>query len=174
MKRILVVVLVSLTGVFGVTTLGAAPSGKPLIFRVPIDDIDLTQYLCGFPVSIHTQGTAVIHVFPTDSWDDRVIITAPGTRLTFTNVTTGESIWTPSVNMIMQTPNDDGTGTKSLRGLLWRLVIPGRGLVAADVGKLDVLFTFDASGQIVSEEVVFSAGQQDGTFLQEMCAALAE
>ena len=171
MKRAATTFFVTLAVTAG-TALPSAESQQPQILRFPIDDLAVTQGLCGFPVSIHTTGTAVVHVFPTELWDEWVIITAPATRLTFTNIATGESVWTPSVNMVMQTPHEDGTGTKSLRGLFWRLVIPGRGLVAADVGKLDVLFTFNQAGEIVSEEVVFTAGQQDGTFLREMCAAL--
>jgi hypothetical protein len=172
MKRVAAAFFITLAVTAGTASPSAAEPQKPQIFRFPIDDLAVTQGLCGFAVSIHTTGTAVVHVFPTDLWDERVIITAPSTRLTLTNIATGESVWTPSVNMVMQLPHEDGTGTKSLRGLFWRLVIPGRGLVAADVGKLDVLFTFNEAGEIVSEEVVFTAGQQDGTFLQEMCAAL--
>lgn len=151
----------------------SAADEPPLILRLPIDDTFLAQRLCGFPVEIRTTGTAVVHVFPTDLFDPRVIITAPETRLTFTNVVTGESVWTPSVNMVMQIPNEDGTGTKTLRGLLWRLVLPGEGLVTADVGRIDFLFTFDEAGNIVSEELIFSAGQQNGDFLDQVCSALA-
>lgn len=151
----------------------SAGGEPPLILRLPVDDAFVTNRLCGYPLEIRTTGTAVVHVFPTDLWDERVIITAPQTRLTFTNLLTGESIWTPSVNMVMQIPHDDGTGTKTLRGLLWRLVLPGEGLVTADAGRLDVLFTFDDAGNIVSEELVFSAGQQHGDFLEQTCTALA-
>ena len=151
----------------------AAAGDPPLILRLPVDDAFVTNGLCGYPLEIRTTGTAVIHVFPTDLWDARVIITAPQTRLQFTNLLTGESIWTPSVNMVMQIPHEDGTGTKTLRGLLWRLVLPGEGLITADVGRIDVLFTFDDAGNIVSEELVFSAGQQNGDFLEQTCATLA-
>lgn len=151
----------------------AAQAGQPLILRLPIDDVFVTN-ACGFPLEVRTSGTAVVHVFPTDLWDDRVIITAPETRLTFTNLDTAASIWTPSVNMVMQIPHEDGTGTKTLRGLLWRLVLPGEGLITADVGRIDFLFTFNAAGEIVSEELTFSAGQQDGVFLAQMCSVLGE
>jgi hypothetical protein len=151
----------------------AAQAGQPLILHLPIDDVFVTN-ACGFPLEVRTSGTAVIHVFPTELWDERVIITAPETRLTFTNLDTAASIWTPSVNMVMQIPHEDGTGTKTLRGLLWRLVLPGEGLITADVGRIDFLFTFNEAGEIVSEELTFSAGQQDGAFLAQMCSVLGE
>jgi hypothetical protein len=150
----------------------ASAAGGPLILQLPIDDVFVTQ-MCGYPLEIRSTGTAIIHVFPTELWDERVIITAPQTRLQFTNLSTGESIWTPSVNMVMQIPHEDGTGTKTLRGLLWRLVLPGEGLITADAGRIDFLFTFDDEGNIVSEEMIFSAGQQNGDFLEQTCAALA-
>jgi hypothetical protein len=150
----------------------AAPAEPPTILRLTIDDEFVTQALCGFPLHVRTTGTAVVHLFATDLFDERVIITAPQTRLVFTNLLTGESVWSPSVNMVAQLPQEDGTGIKSLRGLLWRLVVPGMGLVTADVGKIDLRFTFDEAGEIVSEEVIFSAGQQEGDFLPQICSVL--
>jgi hypothetical protein len=172
-RRIGFAVVAALCVSAGAYQASAAAGEPPLILRLPVDDGFVTNGLCGYPLEIRTTGTAVVHVFPTDLWDERVIITAPQTRLTFTNLLTGESIWTPSVNMVMQIPHEDGTGTKTLRGLLWRLVLPGEGLVTADAGRIDFLFTFDDAGNIVSEELVFSAGQQNGDFFEQTCAALA-
>ena len=152
------------------TTVGAA-SG-PVIFRQSVDDTFVTTF-CGFPMEVRTTGTAVVHLFLDDEGNfDRVIITAPETRLTFINLDTGESVWTPSVNMVRDEANDDGTGTQSLRGLLWRLIVPGQGLITADVGRIDYRLTFDSSGNIIDEEVVFSAGIQENQFVPTLCSVL--
>jgi hypothetical protein len=146
---------------------------KPIIIRDEIDDTFVAGF-CGFPMEVHTTGTGVFHVFLDEAGEfERVIITEPRMRITFTNLDTGESIWTPTVNMVLETANPDGTGTQSLRGLLWRLVVPGEGLVTADVGRIDWLYTFDDEGQIASEEVVFMAGQQEGNFLPMLCQVLS-
>jgi hypothetical protein len=150
-----------------------AQGGGPIIFREEIDD-SFTTGACGFPMEVRTTGTGVFHLFLDETGSfERLIITEPQVRITFTNLETGESVWTPSVNMVMQVLNEDGTGTKTLRGLLWRLVVPGDGLLTADVGRIDFLFTFDDEGNIISEEIVFSAGQQENNFLPMVCSALA-
>ena len=151
----------------------AVAGSSPTIFRQPLDDVFITGY-CGFPMEVRTTGSGVFHLFLDDQGNfERVIITAPRIRLSFTNLTTGASIWTPSVNMVEDTANPDGTGTQSLRGLLWRLVLPHEGLVTADVGRIDFLLTFDDEGNIIGSEVVFLAGQQEGQFEAALCSALS-
>jgi hypothetical protein len=73
--------------------------------------------------------------------------------------------------MVEQSQNDDGTRTTTLRGLFWHLIVPGEGLVTADVGRLDILLTMDENGEI-SEQIIFSAGQQEGSFLPLLCEVL--
>jgi hypothetical protein len=73
--------------------------------------------------------------------------------------------------MVQQSQNDDGSRTTSLRGLFWHLIVPGEGLITADVGRLDIHMTIDDEGNF-HEEVVFDAGQQEGAFLSLLCATL--
>ena len=151
-----------------------ASGGGPLIIREPVDDTFITGY-CGFPMEVHTTGTTMVRVFFDNSGNfERALITAPETRVSFTNLDTGESVWTPSVNMVQETANADGTGKQTLRGLLWHLVVAGEGLVTADVGRIDFQFTFDEQGNIESEEVVFAAGQWPGpnVFFDTLCSVL--
>jgi hypothetical protein len=151
----------------------AARDGSPIIFRLDLDDTFTTGY-CGFPMEVHSTGTGVFHLFLDEAGNfQRLIITEPQIKMTFTNLTTGKSVWTPSVDMVEEVANDDGTGTKTVRGLLWRLVVPGQGLSTTDVGRIDFLFTFDDQGNIISEDVVFSAGQQNGQFEQMLCSVLS-
>ena len=145
----------------------------PIIWRQDVDDTQVSGY-CGFPMQLHTTGTGVFHLFLDQNGNfKRIIITAPTTRLTFTNLDNGKSVWTPSVNMVLDQANPDGTGTQSLRGLLWHLVVPGQGLVTADVGRIDWLLTFDSQGNVISQDVVFSAGIQQGVFQQTLCSVLS-
>ena len=151
-----------------------AASGQPLIFRDVIND-EFTTGFCGYPIQVVTTGTGIFHVFFDESGQfERALITAADIKIQFTNLLTGETIWTPSVNMVQESINDDGTGTKTLRGLLWHLIVPGEGLITADVGRLDILVTFDDQGNVIDEEVVFVAGQQDNAFIPALCQTLAE
>jgi hypothetical protein len=149
-------------------TLGAGPT----IFRDVLDDTFVDGY-CGFPVEVHTSGTGVFHL-----WEDpngaleRLIITSANIKLTFTNLITGQSVWTPSVNMTEISVHDDGTATQSYRGLLWHLVVPGEGLLTADVGRIDFLYSF-VNGTPVFQGVVFAAGIQENEFLALVCTVLA-
>lgn len=166
-----VVLLAALAPVTGARV--EAQGGGPIISRVELDDT-FTTGACGFPIEVRATGTGVFHLFLDEAGSfERGIITAPQTRLTFTNLVTGETVWTPSVNMVMEILNEDGSGTKVLAGLLWRLVRPGDGLLTADVGRVEFLLMVDDEGNIVSEEIVFSAGQQEGDFLPMLCSVLA-
>jgi len=150
-----------------------AQDGGPIIFRDHLDDTFTTGY-CGFPMKVDTTGTGVFHLFLDENGDfERIIITSANIKLSFTNLDTGETVWTPSVNMVEAQLNADGTGTQTLRGLLWHLIVPDEGLLTADVGRIDFLLTFDENGNIISADVVFAAGQQEGEFLSMLCTVLA-
>jgi hypothetical protein len=153
------------------TSVRAVGNG-PTIFKEVVDDTFVTNF-CGFPMQVRSTGTAIVHLFLDENGDvQRAIITAPQTRMTFTNLDTGKTVWTPSVNMVLSEANEDGTTTQSLRGLLWHLIVPGEGLITADVGRLDYRLTFDNNGNIIDEEVVFSAGIQEGQFVPTLCSVL--
>jgi hypothetical protein len=144
----------------------AAP---PQIVEMPPPPDVTFQNFCAFPVLVHTTGRGIAHVFFNNEGAVRdVIITAPNTTLTFTNVTNGHSISTPSVNMVRQSFDGD-TVTVSLRGLLDRFVVPGRGLVMADVGRVDMVFTLDSNGNVTSAEQTFASGQQDNGLSPALC-----
>jgi hypothetical protein len=149
----------------------AGHSSPPTILHEPINDTFIDP-ACGFPLEIIAEGIAVVHLYLDEAGAfERAIITAPQTRLTFTNLWNGKSVWTPSVNTVTAVEIDADSGTSSLRGLFWHLILPGEGLIAADVGRLDLLFTRHADGS-VTEEVIFSAGQQEGTFMPLLCDTL--
>lgn len=149
-----------------------ALGGQPVVFKMPVDDVFVTNY-CGFPMRVTTTGSAVIHLFLDDAGNfERVIITEPNVKIAFTNLGTDETVWTPSVNMVTEQANEDGTGTQTLRGLLDHLVVPHEGLITADAGRIDFLFTFDDAGNVTNVDVVFLAGQQDNVFVDTVCSVL--
>lgn len=157
---------------WGLATSVRAVGSGPIIFKEIADDTFVTNF-CGFPMQVRSTGTAIVHLFLDANGDfQRVIITAPQTRMTFANLDSGKTVWTPSVNMVISEANEDGTGTQSLRGLLWHLIVPGEGLITADIGRLDYRLTFDNHGDISDEEVVFSAGIQEGQFVPTLCSVL--
>jgi hypothetical protein len=158
------------TGAF--TSPSRLASGAPIIWQEDVEDVFVTGF-CGFPMEVRTTGTGVFHLFLDENGNfERIIITAPTVKIVFTNLNTGESVWTPSVNMVEQRMNEDGTGTLTYKGLLWHLVVPGEGLVTADVGRIDWLFTFDDEGSVVSEELVFAAGIQENQLPPMLCSVL--
>src|SRR5262245_4561026 len=78
-------------------------ASPPQIVEMPAQPDVTFQNFCPFPVLVHTTGRGVAHVFFNNEGAVRdVIITAPNTTLTFTNVTNGHTISTPSVNMVRQ------------------------------------------------------------------------
>src|SRR5690242_3671763 len=92
---------------------------------------------CSFPLRIEFTGTAHVRLYLDASGNPtRILITGADVKGTFTNSATGASVWTPSPNMVLVTFNADGTVTQSLRGLLDRIVVPGQGLITADVGRI--------------------------------------
>ena len=100
-----------------------ATTGQPLIFQDVLNDIFTTGF-CGYPIQVETTGTGVFHVFFDDEGAfERAIITSADIKITFTNTLTGEVVWTPSVNMTQEVMESDVTGTKTLRGLLWHLIV---------------------------------------------------
>ncbi len=167
----------AVVGLAWLVTVGFAPMAQvqpdgPIIWQDEVND-SFTTGFCGFPMEVTTTGTGVFHLFLDEEGNfEKIIITEPTMRITFTNLDTGETVWTPSVNMAEEIANEDGTGTKTLRGLQWHLIVPREGLVTADTGRIDWLFTFDDQGNIISEDVVFSAGIQEGVFAPALCQVL--
>ena len=175
MKRRILAAFLSIAWLFtaAFNSLSLPATGAPIIWRAYGEDNFTTNY-CGFPMDVHGSGTGIFHLFLDENGDfERIIITAADLKYSFTNQLTGESVWTPSVNMVEEEANPDGTGTKTLRGLVWALIVPGEGLVTADVGRIDWLFTFDSDGNLVSEDLVFLAGIQENQFPEMLCSVLS-
>ncbi len=91
-----------------------------------------TQFPPGFVVRTSTTGTALFHVA-----GDKIVVTQARSRITWTNVANGRSVWTPSVGNWTMQPDANGNLVVTMSsGILQRIVVPGEGVVSADVGKI--------------------------------------
>lgn len=155
-----------LTGAFAPQSL---TQSTPTIWRQSVNDTN-TNTFCGFPMRIDTKGTGIIHVWHTPSGGvQRIMITQASMKMTFTNVNNGKSVWSPSVNMQQTRIGSDGSLTQIVRGLVWRIVVPGKGVVAANVGRNDWTLKFTSSGILFSSKI---SGQHDGSIPQALCTVL--
>lgn len=170
MKRSFIVagiILVSLlTGAFAPQT---PLQSTPTIWRQAIND-SATNTFCGFPMRIETKGTGIIHVWRTSTGAvQRILITQASMKMTFTNLDNNKSVWSPTVNMQQMRYGSDGSLTKIMRGLVWRIVVPGKGVVAANVGLNDWTLKFSSTGVLLSSKLT---GKHDGSIPQVLCTVL--
>ena len=80
-----------------VAALAIAPTanaGKPTTETFPPPpDFTVSASVCGFPVLVHSEGTSVVTTFTDEDGNVlRQILTFPGSRQSFTNLNTSESI----------------------------------------------------------------------------------
>lgn len=93
-----------------------------------------TQFPPGFMVQTRATGTALYHTTA-----GKIVVTQARARITWTNLNNGKSVWTPSVGNWTLVPDPYGNLVVAYSsGVLQRIVIPGEGLVSADVGRIDV------------------------------------
>ena len=91
----------------------------------------------------------------------------------------GERQSFPNVGVDKIVYNPDGTQTVTSTGIIGlRYVVPGEGLVIANIGRLVTTFTFDPeTGEVVGAETLIEAGQRPEDFdeaeaLAAICAYL--
>jgi len=158
MRRITVLLAVAVaTSLSAAATLARAAA--PMQDSISIDET-FTKSDCGFPIQEHDVLTLKF-----TTWTDasgapvRGLVTAPGARLTFTNLATGASVTTANPFTVHRTFNADGSVTIALTGL--DFVIRGGGHVYVNAGRLLLVF---ANGSV---EPVASSGPS-----ADLCEAL--
>ncbi len=140
----------------------------PTFETIPLERTFVDSEACGFPVKAEITGKLKIqHHF--DQEGDPVFdrITFVQWSLTITNLETGESIRTVGPEPIKVTFNQDGSVTEAHMGLIHHIVVPGEGLVTADVGRIVFLITED------DFETTFEAGIHEMRFFHTFCEVLA-
>jgi hypothetical protein len=121
---------------------------------------DQTKPSCEFPVRIDAVGTAITQTVLKPDGSKTTLIVQPSTKVTFTNVENGKSLTTPQVYLKMEKSDALGRVTWSTsKGLIWRIVVPGQGLVAADIGQFGYRVRSDAKGNFLSWEPIISGIQ---------------
>jgi hypothetical protein len=153
-----------------ITTVGSvlAAASAPEQFRVPVDQVQ-TLSVCGFPVLRHDEGTLIFQ----DSFDENGNVLWENAifsnwRITFSNPANNESVASIRAYNERFVSYEDGSFRTMSAGLVAELVVPGQGLVAANVGMITAVF--DSSGNLGS---VLVAGEHDGAIAQFVCPYLA-
>lgn len=140
--------------------LGHSPAVRaagPVIFTVPLDEVS-TFEACNFPVESHITGAIRVHDFVDEEGNLVREIANYNLNITYTNSLTGESVTLLSTGPNILQVNPDNSANLLAIGLLARIVVPGQGLLAVQVGKLSLFFT-DPSDQ--DPDVLFEAGPHD-------------
>jgi hypothetical protein len=157
----------------------APPEGK--FNLVEVDDEFVDEFLtaqCGFTVTHTVVGTVKESGFVDETGD--FVVTQARIRLKEALIgPTGVALTYPNVGIDKIAYNPDDTQTVTSTGILaLRVVVPGEGLVIANVGRVVSTLTFDPeTGEVVRAETDFEAGQRPEDFdeaeaLAAICAYL--
>jgi hypothetical protein len=158
----------------GLVPAAAAPPEEKFNL-VGVDDEFVDPFLteqCGFTVLHTVVGTVKESGFVDET--GTFVVTQARFRLQHTLVgPTGATLTYPDVGVDKVAYNPDGTHTVTSAGILGlRVVVPGEGLVIANVGRLVTTLTFDPeTGEVVGAVTDFEAGQRPEDF--DVAEALA-
>jgi hypothetical protein len=163
--------LVSLAVLLALVTVAPAFAAQPEIKRTVVDDTFTVDDVCAFPLEVHVEGIERDALYYDQAGNlVQVIATFPRLRVTLTNLETGESLSFPSPSVATTKINPDGSYTVTVTGLSDRLVVPGQGAVAMDVGR----FVDYYSGPDDQEpDTIFEAGRFDASNPPHICEVLA-
>ena len=146
---------------------GSACATELLTFQVEVDTLAAASG-CGFPMTRHDRGTLVFVDRFVDG--DLVLENAIFTHwtITFTNLDNGKSIDVRRAYLEQYVLLDDGAFRTMSAGMVSSLKVPGQGLVATNVGLIQVVF--DSSEVPLS---ILVAGPHDGRINAYVCPGLA-
>jgi len=150
-------------------SVSSAGAVAPDNFTVEVDE-SFSFDDCGFTIEGRTTGFVKVHVFFDKAGNSVGVINNFALKVTYTNPETGETLTTPVVGPDIITFQDDGSETVASIGIIARIVVPGEGLVAAQIGKIVFFFTDPEDEE---PDVIFVAGPHDGNILAALCEALA-
>lgn len=129
--------LASLLAVAVATLLAAVTSpalaAAPVHERAQVDDT-FTWDFCGFPVEEHFTGQLqFISWFDESGARTRQVVAAPGAKVTWTNLATGESVTSANTYVVHKQDNPDGSVTVAFTGIAF--AIQGGGRAYVDSGR---------------------------------------
>jgi hypothetical protein len=165
--------ILALTAVVALALAGVASGGKPTITTEVVDETEIGVIDCG-SVALDEHVIGVVKVRSTFDANGELTRSLSTFRLkhTFTNPLTGASLRTPDVGIDKLTVHEDGGATLMIIGIVGRVVVPGQGLVAGQIGQLRLFFD---SPEDMDPDVLLEAGHQDSDEELDaaLCAALA-
>jgi hypothetical protein len=128
---------------------------------------------CPFDIVAHVEGTRVVTDF-TDQGGALVrrVIHLRSFKITYTNPLSGKSLSTPLAGPAIGEPQADGTWLVTVPGNDGRFVVPGQGLVFANVG-LRIGLRVGMFPPATIQEIVKSVGIQDESEFPAVCSGLA-
>lgn len=155
-----------LTVLLTLTLFTSALAAKPDTFTIEVDDTFEIGECDGFTVIEHVEGTIRVSIHFDNDGNLAMEINRFSLRHTLTNSETGASLFSPDVGIDKFTIHQDGSATLAVIGLVSRIVVPGEGLVFANLGRI----VFDAN----TGEVLSVAGPHDdfADLLPLLCSAL--
>lgn len=128
---------------------------------------------CPFDIVAHVEGTRVVTDFTDqDGALVRRVIHLRSFTITYTNPLSGKSLSTPLAGPAIGEPQADGTWLVTVPGNDGRFVIPGQGIVFANVG-LRIGIHEGPFPPATIDEIVKSVGIQDASEFPAVCSGLA-
>jgi hypothetical protein len=169
MRRHLVWAVVAIVGL-GPGIGSPARAAGPDFFLVPVDD-SFSLDDCGFTIEGRTTGSIKVHDFLDEQGNLVREIANFNLKTTYTNPATGDTLTSISAGPDKLTVNEDNSATLASIGIVARIVAPGQGLLAVQVGTIHLFFT-DPGDE--DPEVTFEAGRhdEDADVTAALCQAL--
>jgi len=166
MKRYVVGLIVMAALAF----VSAAWADKPDAQRMDLDVVTPGAIDCvTYTLDEHLTGHIILRDFFTDG-EFVMRVNNFALKHTISNPTTGESLTTPDVGADHFKIAKDGSATLAIIGIVARVVVPGQGIVAGEVGKVTLFFEFPGDVPDISFAGIHDGfGAIDAAF----CAALA-
>jgi hypothetical protein len=149
-----------------------AAAAPPTQERVPVDDAFVIPAgeLCAFPVDVRATGRVLVTThFNRDGTVD-FISERPNIRITLTNPANGRFVTDRDVGLDKLAFNPDGTSDALSTGIHFKVNSPGGGVIFRRIG-LQILH-FDASGELISIEIVGANFDPFDEFAEIVCGAL--
>ena len=173
MKKLLTAAVIACALAVLVTPLAGATA--PTVTQTEVNRdvlLEASPATCDFDIVAHIEGTRVV----TDYTDRdgnlvrRVILLRQFT-ITYTNPLSGKSLSTPLGGPVIGEPQPDGSWLVTVPGNDGRFVVPGEGIVFANVGLRIGTHVGPLSGAI--DDILKSVGIQDSSEFPAVCSGLA-
>lgn len=152
---------------------GPAIAGKPIMQRVPINDVAVLQTelseACGFPVWWDATGHITFRTWLNAA--DGPVRELNNYAIRGRYYTTTRSVRVNDVGVDRITYLPDGNIIQVIIGNVQSINVPGRGRVYADVGRSTYLIKFDG-GVFVGVELLGQSGQHDPDQFAVLCEVL--